>query len=217
MQTDISFTNDVREVLSFLDDDQEMRTTMSTDPLIAICLTEDNAELITTPSLTMPTFALADGKLVGFIDVNDLHAQLQNVESEVFQRENYESSDSPDTSDVKPILYCVSKSKEAILKWLADKNIEDPTTIFYIQSLGVRQSCRGRKIGTKLAEQQLVVLRGLGATHAFVETTGNASRKIFQKLGFQEINFVNYKQMTADLKCKPIEDHDGFATLVITL
>jgi ribosomal protein S18 acetylase RimI-like enzyme len=105
--------------------------------------------------------------------------------------------------EMRPLIWCMQKSKQAIETWLKQTNT-NAATVFYIYGLAVRKAYRHKGIGTKLATEQLQLLKEVaketGSKYAIVETSGNNSRKIFQKLG-KEINFISYKTMMDELKC----------------
>jgi ribosomal protein S18 acetylase RimI-like enzyme len=211
MQADVSFTNDGEIALSTVTDVSEVREIVADEPLIGLCLTEENAEQLTTPSFTFPLFAIVAGKLAGFVDLQDLETRMAYSSPEVVQ---WVLDKTPDR---KPIMYCIERSRVAILHWFNERGIDGFNNVYYLCSLGVRRPYRKNGVASMLVARHMDVARDMGAKYLVVETTGNGSRRIFQKLGAQEINFISYDQMSQDLGCNRIQDHDGFATFVVTL
>jgi len=211
MQADISFTNDGEGTLATITDVSEVREMVADEPLIRLCLTAENAEQLTTPSFTFPLFAIIGGKLAGFVDLQDLDTRLAYSAPDIVQRVLDK------TPDRKPIMYCIERSRVAILHWFRDRGITEFNNAYYLCSLGVQRAYRRKGVASSLVNRHLNVAREIGAKYVVVETTGNGSRRIFQKLGSTEINFISYDQMSQDLGCNRIQDHDGFATFVITL
>ena len=208
--TNIEFIADISKISANDDSDlHTIRDIVSDDPLTSICLTDDNRENLTTPLFVFPLFATLDRKIIGVIDGQDLNSRLMFSEPENIKK-------LWDNKDIRPILYCIERSRVAILHWLNDNNI-NRNDVYYICSLGTTRLLRQRGIAKELAKQQIERLKEIGATHIVVETTGSYSRRIFQSLGFNEINFVNYKQMQNDIGCNEIQYHNGCATLVINL
>lgn len=211
MQGQLDFTNDGERALFAVTDVSEIRQMVADEPLIGLCLTAENAEEITTPSFTFPLFATVDGKLAGFVDLQDLETRLIYSDPSVIQRVIDKMPDR------QPIWYCIERSRVAILHWFNERGIDKFDDVYYLCSLGVQRAYRKMGIASALVDRHLAVAKEIGAKYVVVDTTGNGSRRIFQKLGANEINFISYDQMAKDLGCNRIQNHDGFATFIVIL
>ena len=77
-------------------------------------------------------------------------------------------------------------------------NNPDDTKYYDMFTLATKPGYRGKGIGKKLVQQSLVIAKKAECSAAIVMATSDFSRKIFGKLGFDEISSKNWEEVVYD-------------------
>ncbi len=152
-------------------------------------------------------FAVHNGKIIGERCVEPLNQFLNFMTESHFEK--YQAH-------LKAMIRFSEYSIKTINEWLDHKQT-DISVVAHFCGLAIDPKYRGQGLADILVRESIGHLKSSGYKHIVVETTGNGSARIMEKIGGERIGFMAYDAYCTQYAYPLIKDHKGFGIYVINL